>query len=119
MPEERRQGPRIRMRLTTTFKLLCTGKVLRALTKDVWAGGICLITEGELEPGSPLELEVHLPDRPRPVKCLGEVVWSRSVDAPAKSDDRPTAETGVKFTSIDPADRTSLIQFAAMNAMPF
>ena len=49
MQEERRQSPRVRLRLTTTFKLLRTGKVLRALTKDVGAGVLCLVTDGLLE----------------------------------------------------------------------
>jgi len=118
MQKERRQSPRVRLRLTTTFKLLRTGKVLRALTKNVGAGGLCLITDELLEPGSPLELEVHLPDRPAPVRCVGEVVWSRPIESTARSYEQP-AETGVKFTSIDPADRSSIMQFAAMNAMSF
>ena len=118
MPEERRKFIRITSRLTTIFKNLKTGKVRRALTKDLGGVGMCLVTEEILEPGTPLEVEFTLPDRPAPVMCQVEVVWSRPLRMPTKSYENPTAETGVKFTTIDPKDLALLKQYVALNAPP-
>ena len=118
MSEERRQFIRIPSRLTTVFKNLKTGKVRRALTKDIGGGGICLITEELLEPGTELEIEFTLPDRPAPVLCRGEVLWSRPAGAPKKSYQSPTGESGVKLTQIDPKDQTAVAQYIKFNAPP-
>lgn len=115
--DERRRSVRLRPRLTTIYKNLSTGRVRRALTKDVSGHGACLVTEDLLEAGTPLEIEIKLPDRASPVTFLAEVVWSGfQVDAAGRIGSR--AEAGVKFVSIDPKDHTLVMQFARFNALP-
>ena len=118
MGEEHRRFIRVTNRLPSTFKIITTGKVRRALTKDVSAGGISFITEELLEPGTALEVELKLPDREAPIIFLGEVAWSRPVGPPPKSYQNPTAETGIKFVSIDPKERALITQYAKLNAPP-
>ena len=118
MQQERRQFIRIRSRLTTLIKHLDTGKVRRALTKDISAGGVCLVTEELLKPGTTLGLQMKLPDRETPIMFTAEVVWSLPVGEPGKSYENPTAETGLQFVSIDPKDQALLKQYAATNAPP-
>ena len=118
MPEEHRQFIRIPSRLTTVFKNLKTGKVRRALTKDVSGSGMCLITEELLEPGTQLEIEFTLPDRPAPITCRAQVMWSRPVGTPKKSYQSPTGETGVKVMQIDPKDQVALAQYVTFHAPP-
>jgi len=118
MNAERRQFIRAPSRLIVIFKNLKTNKVRRALTKDISASGLGLITEELLEPGTPLEIEVKFPDCASPMMFAAEVVWSRPVGEPRKSYQNPTAETGVKFVRIEPKDQVLLKQYAALNAPP-
>ena len=116
MGEERRHFLRVAGRLTTILTLPKTGKVQRALTKNISAGGLALITEAVLPPGTPLELEIRLPDRATPLTLTAEVVWSRSTGVATKRYEPPPAETGVRFVHIHPQDQTLLIQYARLNA---
>ena len=100
------------------IKYLDTGKVRRALTKDVSAGGVCLVTEELLKPGTQLGVEIKLPDREAPVTFTGEVVWSKPIGGSGKSYENPTAEIGVKFVDIDPNDQKLVMLYARMNASP-
>lgn len=119
MRADRRQFIRIRVRLTTFLKLPKTGKVQRALTRDLGTHGLCLITEERFDVGTPLELEIKLPDRQAPIVCTARVVRSNPL-GPQDKDDHPsmTAETGVDFVTIDPKDAVALTQFAKLNALP-
>ena len=116
MGQERRRHIRAVSRLTTFIKVIETGRVVRGLTKDLSAVGICVALEGALEAGTPLEVEVALPDRPQPLRFLGEVVWTKVVERPRGKD--PRCELGVKFVSIDSNDQSSLMQYAMLNALP-
>ena len=118
MGEEQRRFIRVPSRLNAIFKVVKTGKVRRALTKDISAGGVCFITEELLEPGTALEVELKLPDREAPITFLGEVAWSRPIGPPPKSYQNPTSEAGIKFVSIDPKDRALIMQYAKLNAPP-
>ena len=118
MGEEQRRFIRVISRLTAVVKIAKTGKVRRALTKDISAGGICFVTEELLEPGTALEVELKLPDRDAPIAFLGEVSWSRPIGPAPKSYQNPTAETGVKFISIDPKERDLIMLYAKLNAPP-
>ncbi|OGX28907.1 MAG: hypothetical protein A3B78_01885 [Omnitrophica WOR_2 bacterium RIFCSPHIGHO2_02_FULL_67_20] len=115
--EERRRSVRLRTRLTTVFKSLTTGRVQRALTKDVSGHGACLVTDDLLEVGTPLEVEIKLPDHPTPVTCLAEVAWS-TFRVDAQGPGKPKAETGIKFLSIDPKEHARIMQYARFNALP-
>lgn len=118
MGQEQRRFIRITNRLTAIFTVVKTGKTRRALTRDISAGGICVITEELLEPGTALEVALTLPDREAPITFLGEVAWSRPVGPAPKSYQNPTAETGIKFVSIDPKEQQLIMQYAKLNALP-
>ena len=118
MDEEQRRYIRAWTRLVTFVKFVDTGKVLRALTRDISGAGVCFVMEKLLDPGTQLELEIKLPDREAPIAFTAEVVWSKAIAEPRKSYEGPTSETGVRFVTIDPKDHALILQFAALNAMP-
>lgn len=118
MPEERRQFPRLDARLVTWVKVLETGKVQRSLTTNLGGVGLCVTTEWAYAPGTPLAIEVHLPDRSAPVRCQAEVVWSTPQPGSRKSFETPLADTGIKFTQIHPKDCAAILQYAQLNALP-
>ena len=117
MGQEQRRFIRITSRLNASFKIVKTGRISRALTKDIGTGGIRFVTAEILEPGTAIEVEIKLPDSEAPVRFLGEVAWSRPIGH-AKSYEDPTGETGVKIISIDPKDRALIMHYAKLNAPP-
>ncbi len=104
--------------MSTTFKDLNSGKAHRALTKDIGGNGVCLVTEDEMATGTPLAVQITLPDRPAPIAFLGDVVWSILLMEASQYSARPPVETGIRFVSIDPKDRALIKQFARLNALP-
>ena len=117
MEQEHRRFIRITSRLNASVKIVKTGRVARALTKDISSGGICFVTAEILESGTAIEVEIKLPDSEAPVRFLGEVAWSRPIGH-AKSYEDPTGETGVKIISMDPKDRALIMHYAKLNAPP-
>ena len=117
MGQEQRQFLRLGVRLLTWVKLP-SGKVQRALTKDLSPGGLCFLMEGAVAPGTRLELELKLPDREAAVSFTAEVKWSRPVAAPAKGALAPTCEVGLQLLAINPKDQALIIQYARLNALP-
>ena len=95
-----------------------TGKVWRALTVDVSAGGIRLITEELLECGATLEIELKLPDREAAVMCTAEVVRSVFVEGGPNTSTRAKVESALKFTQIDPKEQALLLLYTKINASP-
>ena len=115
---ERREYRRIKERLVTFVKDPATGKVHRALTRDLGGIGVCLVTSEPLKLGTAIEAELKLPDRERPIAFSAVVVWSQVIDESGQPLNRPTREVGVQFVRIDPKDRALIQQHAALNAMP-
>lgn len=115
MSDERRHAGRTPARIMTFMKFPKTGKVQRVLTKDISAVGLRIVTEGVLESGTTLEVEMTLPDGSPPIGFTVEVVWSQAIQEPRKSYEIPTAETGVKFVTIDPKQLSLIRQFVAFN----
>ena len=116
--DERRRNIRLRTRLTAQVTNVSTGIIQQALTRDISGKGVCLVTGDMIEPGTPLSIELHLPDHDAPVSFLGDVVWSMLLLPPGGQAKNPPAETGVRYVSIDPKIRTAIILYAQLNALP-
>ena len=117
MANERRRFIRARARLVTWLTFPETGRTVRVLTLDVSAGGARFMTESLVDVGTPLAIELKLPDREEPIRCTAEVV--RSQPMPDLTDpSRTAAETAVKFLQIDPRDHTELTFYAKINLPP-
>lgn len=115
-PRPMREFTRLKNRLLAVVTLPGTGQAQRVLTTDIGGGGMLLMTEGRLSPGTALSIELHLPDRSAPVRLTAEVVRSRPSNEPRKPGEAPSSETGVRFVTLDPGDRASLIHYAKANA---
>ena len=118
--QERRQFIRVRTRLMTFITVISTGRVQRALTRDIGGGGVCLLVETALSLGTEVKLEIQLPDRERPIPCQAVVIWSRTVAPPADVSEgaKPSLETGLSFLDIDAKEKSLLTQYARLNAVP-
>ena len=114
---ERRESPRVPLRLTLFIRNTATGKAWRVLSNDISGLGARFTTEEQLEVKTPLEVEIKLPDQATPISCKAEVVWNR-VTPPQKSYEWPMTEVGIGFLDLTPKDRVTLKQYSAMNAPP-
>lgn len=117
MRTDRRRILRVDTRLTTFLTDPTSGKVRRALTRNIGAGGLCVVTEEAMELGTAVRVEVKLPDREQPVACEAVVIWSQSV-ADSSGGRQVEVESGLQFVSINPKDRTMLQYYAKLNPPP-
>ncbi len=113
MREERRRYNRLKTQLLTFYTDTRSGKTHRALTKNIGAGGVCLLAEEYLTPGTRLNLELRLPDRSEAIRCQVEVIWSQPVGMGSAAYQN---EVGVEYIQIDSKQRTLLNQYAQINA---
>jgi c-di-GMP-binding flagellar brake protein YcgR len=77
-----------------------------SLSRDVSRDGMCINTNENLENGSAINLEIDLPDDPRPVRTSGRVVWSK------KSKEDEGIDYGIQFVTIDPVDKFRVLDYA-------
>jgi hypothetical protein len=69
---ERRNFPRVGMRLKLSYTILGTKKIGTALTSNLSGAGIRFQAEHHLEPGTQLDVVLSLPEREEPVRFLEE-----------------------------------------------
>ena len=106
---DRRRFARLDLALTVSYAVLDhAGELerdpLKALTADISAGGLRLMTPTPLVTGTKLDLGIFLGEDERAIKATGEVVWQRRL--------APTSfETGVEINGIDEKDRKRFMEF--------
>ena len=78
-------------------------------TKNLSAGGMCVMMDSPLAVGSEAQLEFTLPDDPNPICCAGQVVWSDKVRSSQKT------EVGLVFLDVSSADKARIEDFVKRN----
>lgn len=78
---------------------------INVMTKDISGGGVQLISEKPLTPGSKIRVAVNVPECGM-ISAVGEVARSHQPQP-----ERPLFWIGVKFLNIQEKDRTNLIKF--------
>lgn len=119
MEQERPCGERrryIRLNTSVEVKYTVIGKpgTIRVFSKNISAGGICIIIEEKLEKDTPLQLEIVIPDLKEPIRALGRVVWQRRVE-PADEQSRTYLDTGIEFTGISNFDLFNINRYVLEN----
>ncbi len=79
--EDRRIFQRFEVNFPLSFLDVSHGREGAAQTIDVSAKGIGMTTENSLEPRTPLELWLRIPDHGEPLYTRGYVMWSRMVES--------------------------------------
>ena len=87
---EKRKYKRYSVALQVKYKLKNWNVAYDSLSKDLSRGGIGLILNDKLKPGTPLELEFPPPDSAskKPITVTGVVVWSQRIGS-SEDDDMP------------------------------
>ncbi len=78
--EIKRKHPREGIIIDVLYKVLSPLKDM-GLSKDISQGGLCLLLNNELAPGTILELKYRLPhEESRQIVTTVEVVWQKKTD---------------------------------------
>jgi c-di-GMP-binding flagellar brake protein YcgR len=113
--DERRQYARLDTRAEVVYSIVPgTHKAKRTVTKNVSGGGICLLVDEELQPGTYLKITMKLPGSDQQVTFTGEVMWSESYEVIGRTQRRRAVEAGVRFVEITPEALDGLLQHAIL-----
>jgi c-di-GMP-binding flagellar brake protein YcgR len=85
--KERRVYPRISVKVPVVYWLLEDLDEIKSIlerkekekkrsTLNISLGGMCLLADEPLKDGNILSLEIDVPDAPKKMKAIAEVVWS-------------------------------------------
>lgn len=85
-------------------------KTAIGLSRDLCREGIKLSTNEKLPTGTLVEMEIDIPDDPKPVSGTGEIMWTHK-----SRDEERGFDVGVKFVSIDPVDKFRVLDYAYNN----
>jgi len=108
MEKERRKFKRFDAYMSVRYQLPNTeeGRGI-ALSKDLSREGLKFNSPVHLPEGSILDLELDIPDDPKPVRTAGKIVWSEV--SPGKDQGY---DVGIRFTMMDPVDKFRVLDYA-------
>jgi Tfp pilus assembly protein PilZ len=99
MGDEQRRYPR----RSLDVKVNCDFNAF-AHAKDISFGGICLITDQQLQENKMYSLQFHLPEDAEPMQLNGKVMWARPSG-------EHHFETGMSFWRVDAETEQRLIDY--------
>jgi c-di-GMP-binding flagellar brake protein YcgR len=107
----RRKYPRVDVEIQATVADTEEALNYRTQTRDVSAGGLCVVLETFLEAPTPVSIVLELPDGQPPLETVGRVAWCvREKKLIGRK--HPTFDTGISFTDLSTQQRERLIRFA-------
>ena len=108
MGKERRKFKRFDAFMSVKFRpQQAGGHEGTGLSKDLSREGIKVSSNQPLQNGALLDLEIDIPDDPKPVRSTGKVVWTKQSDGDEKNFDH-----GVAFLLMDPVDKFRVLDYA-------
>ncbi|MFZ5801699.1 MAG: PilZ domain-containing protein [Candidatus Omnitrophota bacterium] len=78
-----------------------------SLSRDLSRDGLKMNSTTDVRTGTLLDLEIDIPDDPKPVKTTGKVMWSRVSEGKNQGYDQ-----GVRFVMMDPVDKFRVLDYA-------
>ncbi|NIM90680.1 MAG: hypothetical protein GTO17_06990 [Candidatus Aminicenantes bacterium] len=78
-------------------------------TKNISAGGICLVVYEKMEVGEKMQIEMELPSK-KVIKAEGKVVWVSEYEISGREEET-VYDIGVEFVKISQEERDEINQF--------
>lgn len=78
-----------------------------SLSRDLSRDGLKMNSNHDLKTGTLLDLEIDIPDDPKPVRTTGKVMWSHVSENTNQGFDQ-----GVRFLMMDPVDKFRILDYA-------
>jgi c-di-GMP-binding flagellar brake protein YcgR len=109
--KERRQFVRLNVLTDISYaKRLPSEAIKLSLSKNIGAGGICLIVYEPLQKSEVLDLKIYLPEGSKPVSAVGKVVWTKEFsmgDGPKNK----RYDAGIEFIEIGKEDLNKIQKY--------
>ena len=107
---ERRKFPRLNAVVNVEYSIIGEGPLkYTESTKNIGAGGICLIVYEEIKINTLLSLKFFLPDSNEPIQAKGRVVWKGEFSI--SSDQIRRYDLGIEFVEIGEEDRERISKY--------
>lgn len=107
--KERRSVERLNISLEVKYSI--NGKSYSGKSIDISARGVRLLLDEKIETGSPIHLEIRIPDQKRLVRTGGEIVWTAESNEGNKNTGKRFFNTGIKFYKFSDHDEKKLFDF--------
>ena len=107
MQSERRKFKRFDAYISVRFRSPRSGEWVTTLTHDISRDGIKISTLETIKPGTVLDMELVIPDDPRPISISSELAWVKKLRGEAAG-----YEYGFRFENMDPVDKFRALDFA-------
>lgn len=108
--KERRKYVRLQATVQINYKILGKPGTVEVFSKNISAGGLCVVADKELSLDTPLQLEIKIPDLKAPIQAIGRVVWQSEITT-GDADSKSKLETGIEFTGISDFDRFNINRY--------
>lgn len=110
--EERRKYPRLSAAVVEYFPVGKEESTETSFTRDVGAGGICIIVSERIEKDTILALKIYLPDIDTPIEAKGKVVWiNESSFLRTKASKKGHYDLGIEFVTLGEKDREKIYHY--------
>ena len=109
MDKDRRKFKRFDAYMSVKFKSPGEEELLHgiSLSKDLSREGIKMNSNVSIKEGTVIDIEIDIPDDPKPVRTAGKIMWSRPAEGRNHGYDQ-----GVRFVMMDPVDKFRVLDYA-------
>jgi c-di-GMP-binding flagellar brake protein YcgR len=105
---ERRRYIRLKTPIPIIYTIADTGKIYRAVTKDISAEGLRFETSAkDLKESSIIEISLELYGANNPVHAKGTVVWKKKLSL----EDAAPYDVGIELTEIEEDNKNTFLKF--------
>jgi c-di-GMP-binding flagellar brake protein YcgR len=105
--KEKRQFKRRQILIDVSCDIQAGAKGIGSSTKDISAGGICLVSKELFEVDNIMEFRFVIPDTEKAIQITGKVMW---IEKSSVHTDR-FYYSGIEFMDIDDIDRDLIAKF--------
>jgi len=107
--KERRRFVRFDQDIKIKYNLLNkTHEPYYSKTSNISSRGVCIVTFERMKDKGYIDLEMDIPNTPKPIKLIGQVMWTKDLQTQDK-DGRRLFFAGIRFTKIDPKSEALII----------
>ena len=108
--KERRKFARLNINVQVNYNIITEQSAKNTTeTKNIAAGGICLLVYSPIKEGNIVSLDIFLPDNSSVIHAKGKVVWVKIFTIANEKNVRYDA--GIEFTEIVDGDRKKIDEY--------
>ncbi|MFA5060309.1 MAG: PilZ domain-containing protein [Candidatus Omnitrophota bacterium] len=107
---ERRKFVRLNVNVDINYTVVSSsGGSQKGRSRNIGAGGICLLINTEVHAGDLVKLDISLPDDPPTISANGRIAWVKPFTVASEKNKRYDA--GIEFTDISDDDRKKINKY--------